>query len=360
MGQGERPPVPLYSLAALQTSDLTGTTYTFEIDKDMDLLGIEDNYGYFSKVTFQFPPKFNGDMGSFTVDLVNNKGISNEDMHCLGVCLNAAHNTDSSIICHFKGPVTDVDLDKDGSIDLIFDSMNKSIKKAGTCSVKDLSFTVKLSDSAKNAMNGLEEHYYSTVTFKLAEPEKPTESEKSAEPGKTEETSGSPYNAGDISPEKPVRLEDVEKAILTTKNENDQKGATFSLLQAKGVPKSKSSIKLSWKRVNGASKYLIYGNKCGRGSKYKKIKEVAGVSFTQKKLKKGTYYKYLVVAVGGDQVLAVSKTIHVTTTGGKIGNNTGVKLSKTKISLNKGKSKIVKATLKSGSLKVKTHRKVSL
>ena len=131
------------------------------------------------------------------------------------------------------------------------------------------------------------------------------------------------------------------------------------MLQAKGVPKSKSSIKLSWKRVNGATKYVIYGNKCGKGNKYKKFKEVAGVSFTQKKLKKGTYYKYLVVAVGGDKVLAVSKTIHVATKGGKVGNNTGVKLSKTKLSLKKGKSKTVKATLKAGSSKVKIHRKVA-
>ena len=335
-----------FSLAALQTSDLIGTTYTLEIDKDMDLLGIDDNYHYYSKVTFIFPPMFNGDKGSFTVDLVNNKGISSEEMYCLGDCLNAAYNTDSSIICNFKGPVTEVDLDKDGSIDLIVDTTN-SIEKAGTCSLKDPSFTVKLSDSAKNQMNNMGMYYFSAVTFKLAEPEKP------------KETSGSPYESGDISPENSIRLEDVDRVIITTKNENDQKGSTFSLLQAKGMPKSKSSIKLSWKKVNGATKYVIYGNKCGKGSKYKTIGEVAGVSFTQKKLKKGTYYKYLVVAVDGDKVLAVSKTIHVATKGGKVGNNTGVKLSKTKVSLKKGNTKTIKATLKSGNLKVKIHRKVS-
>ena len=94
-------------------------------------------------------------------------------------------------------------------------------------------------------------------------------------------------------------------------------------------------------------------------NKYKKIKEISGTSYTQKKLKKGTYYKYLVVAVSGDKALAVSKTIHVATKGGKVGNNTGVKLNKTKLSLKKGESQTLKATLKTGNLKVKIHRKVA-
>ncbi len=171
--------------------------------------------------------------------------------------------------------------------------------------------------------------------------------------------SESPYNADAVSPLNPVRLADVEKVVFETKSENDQKGSTFSLLQAKGVPKSKSSIKLSWKKVKGAAKYVIYGNKCGKRNKYKKIKEISGTSYTQKKLKKGTYYKYLVVAVSGDKALAVSQTVHVATKGGTVGNNTAVKLSKTKVSMNKGESKTVKATLKTGRLKVKIHRKVA-
>ena len=70
-------------------------------------------------------------------------------------------------------------------------------------------------------------------------------------------------------------------------------------------------------------------------------------------------YKYLVVAVNGDKVLATSKTIHVATKGGKVGNNTGVKLSQTKLSLKADKSKTIKATLKNGALKVKIHRKTA-
>ena len=86
---------------------------------------------------------------------------------------------------------------------------------------------------------------------------------------------------------------------------------------------------------------------------------MSGNTFTQKKLKKGTYYKYLIVAVNGNKALATSKTIHVATKGGKVGNNTGVKLSKTSLSLKVKKSKTIKAALKKGSLKVKTHRKVA-
>ena len=166
-------------------------------------------------------------------------------------------------------------------------------------------------------------------------------------------------SSDDISPEKPASSAQVEKVILTQQNDNDPKGSTFSLLQAKGVAASKTSIKLTWKKVKGAAQYVIYGNKCGKNNRYVKIKTVSGNTFTQKKLKKGTYYKYLIVAVNGNKALATSKTIHVATKGGKVGNNTGVKLSKTSLSLKVKKSKTIKAALKKGSLKVKTHRKVA-
>ncbi|MBP3233582.1 MAG: InlB B-repeat-containing protein [Eubacterium sp.] len=162
----------------------------------------------------------------------------------------------------------------------------------------------------------------------------------------------------EISPEKPAKIVDVEKTILSVKDEKDTKGSTFTLLKAKGTPKSKKSIKLSWSKVPGAEKYMIYGNKCGKKNKYKYITTVTGTSYTAKKLKKGTYYKYTIVAVKGDEAIATSKTIHVVTDGGKKGNNTKVKLSKTKLSLAKGKSKTIKAKLKSKK-KVSIHRKVA-
>lgn len=175
--------------------------------------------------------------------------------------------------------------------------------------------------------------------------------EKSPEPDVTRD-------ASDISPSNPTKVEVIEKTILNIKDEKDTKGSTFSLLKAKGTPKSKKSIKLSWSKVPGAEEYIIYGNKCGKKNKYKKIATVKGTSYTAKKLKKGTYYKYTIVAVKGDEAIATSKTIHVVTDGGKKGNNTKVKLSKTKLSLTAGKSKKIKATLKCKK-KVSIHRKVA-
>ena len=165
-------------------------------------------------------------------------------------------------------------------------------------------------------------------------------------------------DANDISPSNPVKVDEIEKTILSIKDEKDTAGSTFTLLKAKGTPKSKKSIKLFWAKVPGAEEYIIYGNKCGKKNKYQKIDTVKGTSYTAKKLKKGTYYKYTIVAVKGDEAIATSKTIHVTTDGGKKGNNTKVKLSKTKLSLAAGKSKKIKATLKYNK-KVASHRKVA-
>ena len=88
------------------------------------------------------------------------------------------------------------------------------------------------------------------------------------------------------------------------------------------------------------------------------ITEVTGTSWTQKKLKKGIYYKYLVMAVDGDQTLAISKTVHVATKGGKYGNYTKVTLGNKAIRLKKGQTKTVRAVKKRGRLPVKEHRKL--
>ena len=66
-----------------------------------------------------------------------------------------------------------------------------------------------------------------------------------------------------------------------------------------------------------------------------------------------------ITAVNGNTALAVSKTIHVATKGGKVGNHTKVTLNSKKKTLKDGKSFKLKATLKKGSLKVKNHRKVA-
>ncbi|MCR5283834.1 MAG: fibronectin type III domain-containing protein, partial [Lachnospiraceae bacterium] len=155
---------------------------------------------------------------------------------------------------------------------------------------------------------------------------------------------------------KPVTT--VEETITASGSEKDLEGAAFSLLQAKGTPKSAKSIKLTWKKVPGATQYIIYGAKCGKKNHFKKLTTVTKTAYTQKKLKKGTYYKYIVLAVKGEQTLTMSKTIHVTTNGGKRGNNTKVTLNKRKLSLQAYKTKKLKAVLKA-KRKVSLHRAIA-
>lgn len=62
--------------------------------------------------------------------------------------------------------------------------------------------------------------------------------------------------------------------------------------------KGKKSLKVSWKKVDGASKYQIYRSTKKNG-KYKKVKILSSktTSYTNKKLKKGKKYYYKVRAV---------------------------------------------------------------
>lgn len=152
----------------------------------------------------------------------------------------------------------------------------------------------------------------------------------------------------------------VEKTILAVKNDKDISGSKFNLLQAKASKATKNSIKVTWKKVSGASKYIIYGNQCGKS--YKKLKTTTAKSYTQKKLSKGKYYKYLIVAIDKNgKVIAKSKTIHAATSGGKVGNAKKVTLNKKSITLKKGKTFKLKAKAvpQSSKIKVKNHRKVA-
>lgn len=150
----------------------------------------------------------------------------------------------------------------------------------------------------------------------------------------------------------------LETAAKALSENGDPAGSAFSILQLKAKKVKKTSITIGWKAVPGATGYVIYAAPCG--TKYVKLAEVGGTSFTQGGLKKGTYYKYFVAAHNGyGNILASSKTIHVATSGGKKGNTKAVKLNKKKAPLKKGKSVKLKATLKNGKLKVSKHRKVA-
>ena len=63
---------------------------------------------------------------------------------------------------------------------------------------------------------------------------------------------------------------------------------------AKAVVKTKSTAKLTWKKVKGAQRYQVYFAKTGKT--LKKVKTTKKLNFTKKKLTKGVKYKFKVVA----------------------------------------------------------------
>ena len=146
------------------------------------------------------------------------------------------------------------------------------------------------------------------------------------------------------------------------KGDGDYKGSSFGLLRAQTTKLKKNSVTVKWNKVKNADGYIVYGAKCGAKSKYKVLKVVSAktTSYTHKKLKKGTYYKYNVVAfkyVDGVKVtIAASKKVHATTQGGKYGVAKSVKLNKSKATIKKGKTFKIKASEIKKDKKIRKHR----
>lgn len=158
--------------------------------------------------------------------------------------------------------------------------------------------------------------------------------------------------------------EAAEKNIMNYKKENDPKGSTFCVLQPKVQKATSKSLKLSWKKAKGAKTYVVYGTKCGAKNKYQKIASLKKTSFNvkqiaKKKISKGTYYKFIIVALDKDNnVVSTSTVLHAATAGGKIGNYKSIKTNakKNKISIKaKGKFKLKSKTTVQKKVKVKNH-----
>ncbi len=163
-----------------------------------------------------------------------------------------------------------------------------------------------------------------------------------------------------------VTEQQQEAKVTALKTDEDPGGAVYGEIRLRAVKVTDKSIKLQWNRIKGADHYVIYGNKCG--NQYKKIKTVTGRSkgWTQKKLKKNTYYKYLVIAVkkanGASTVISTSKSIHIATAGGKKGNYKSVKLTnvkKNKLAMKVGGTFKIKAKgVPASKKKVSVHRRL--
>lgn len=160
-------------------------------------------------------------------------------------------------------------------------------------------------------------------------------------------------------------IEAVEKTIMEEDTENDIKGSTFLDLMPKSTKQTKSSITITWKKMADAKKYIVYASKCGKTAKMVKVAETNKTKYVlkklnKKKLKKGTYYKVIIVAVDKDnKVISKTVTVHAATSGGKVGNYKSIttKAKKNKVSIKAGKSFKLKgkAVAKSKKQKVKKH-----
>lgn len=161
-----------------------------------------------------------------------------------------------------------------------------------------------------------------------------------------------------------ITIADVEKTIAAKKNDKDIAGSKIAPMLLKSTKQTKKSIKLSWKNAPGASKYIIYGNACGKKNKLKKLAQTSGRKYTVKKvgkkLKKGKYYKFIIAAVDkSSNVVSISKMVHIATSGSKKASNPKKVTVKAKISKGGKKLKkyrsLSKTVLKRGkSLKLKT------
>ena len=159
----------------------------------------------------------------------------------------------------------------------------------------------------------------------------------------------------------------AEMAITNMVSDDDPQGTVFGKLALKSPKQKKTSIDLRWNTVPNASLYVIYGNKCGKGIKPVKLAAVNGNRQTvstvaNQKVAKGTYYKFIVVALDkNNNVVSSSRVIHVATKGGKVGNHKKVTVSKSvikkakKLKVGKSLKLKAKAVPQAKKLKVKKH-----
>ena len=209
-----------------------------------------------------------------------------------------------------------------------------------------------------------------SVTVTVSEKPKEAEAEGSENPdaagerssdGTAEEENAEQPGADGTALGKGASLSLAEKTLLADTSDRDGRGSVFRKLCARKKAVKRNRIQIRWNRVSGAKAYIVYGAKCG--SRLKKLAAVKGTSYTHKKLKKGTYYKYVVVAADGvgtsAKVLSTSKTLHITTLGGKKNNYRALKLNRKSARVKRKKTVRLKAKAVKIGKKASVHRKIS-
>ena len=197
----------------------------------------------------------------------------------------------------------------------------------------------------------------------------------------TVDENGKVTAVGNGTAEITVTTEDgkITASIMITVKVPDEptinKTTGFRRLRARSVKQRKTSVTLQWNIIKDADGYFIYGNRCNTGTKsykYRKLATITGgdiSTWTQKDLKKGTYYKYVVKAyrlVNGKKVVTdTSISVHAVTGGGKYGNAKAVSVTQignkrnvSKITLKMGKTAQIKAKEVKKDKKIERHRKL--
>lgn len=157
-----------------------------------------------------------------------------------------------------------------------------------------------------------------------------------------------------------VAISETQKAITTANTDKgDVKGSTFAALKVKATGGNKS-VTISWSKVKDASGYMVYGAQCGKKMVLLKTLPASKKSYKATKLSKGKYYKYIVIAYKEiykeKRTIATSVSVHACTNGGKYKIPSGIRISKSKVTLKKGKTSALKPKLKmKGKGAFKTH-----
>lgn len=189
-----------------------------------------------------------------------------------------------------------------------------------------------------------------TVT---AEPTIEPTNEPTAEPSKEPEATVVPTAGPTQEPQ----------ATAEPAEEPEQKKVVVKKMLLEATNIKSTSTKLVWDKLPDADGYDLYQSKCNTGTKTYKIKFKKTFksgekhTFALKGLKKGVWYKNRIYAWkmidGKKVVIGKSLTVHhyhkKNNDKSKWGNPTGIKLSKTKLSLKKGKTaKLSAKALSSG------------
>ena len=188
---------------------------------------------------------------------------------------------------------------------------------------------------------------------KGAEPTPEPKPEPEPTPAPTPETEPAPTPETEPAPTPEPSPTPAPQPTPSTDNQVKRDTSVIYLL-AKGKSGNKQ-ITISWNKVKGATSYKIYGGKCTASAKLLKTVSGSTTSWTHKKLKKGTHYKYYVAAYDKNGRIVKSTSIHVATKGSSVGAVKKITVNKTSVKLKVNKTTKLKARAVGNGKKLRNH-----